>query len=327
MDSLSVQVLECIDGTGVCNGSYDMQRVVEVLDQVWDALRAGKNVLISCRNGAHRSATLLVLVLMRGLGWEAEVAGQYVATLRNIVDLESTPPRSQFRMSPVKPITFLATVQVAATPLFLVAGNELVSPLNFRRRALEAGFETVKPDLSVPAGLEPSPPVQGEAASEAESFTMVFEKRRSDAAAATSASEWEKIEPASKKSRAASGEGSLDTDHETERDDGANSMRPSSCAPDIDTTMSSEDSQPALARVENLMAELENLNVKLMAYNKAPPVTETVQLTDAPAGACSEQAPASQDDAETLRLSPNAGASPASPAPEPGPPRLNLPSL
>ena len=120
----------------------------------------------SYRHGAHRSATLMLMMALR-----SDSCCPTVTTFRDRVDFESTPPQS---MACVKPSSFLqACTQLALNPWFLTKDNELVSPLNFRHKALEADVETVNsvpPALNLPSARSalgnPMPP--------SPSFSMFF---------------------------------------------------------------------------------------------------------------------------------------------------------
>ena len=71
-DTAAIRVLRYTDGTGVVHGSPDLVSVLETVDNVITMLHNGVSVLICCVNGAHRSATLCSVLLMRLLGWSAK---------------------------------------------------------------------------------------------------------------------------------------------------------------------------------------------------------------------------------------------------------------
>ena len=142
VESMAVTVLDYVDGTGLANGDLSLEAFLRVADQVVEILLDSGNVLVSCKNGAHRSATLAVIIVMRLSGLGALEAASYVSTLRNIVDLRSVAPASMRRRRPVKPIDFLVEkqdqIRDGARDLQLA---KVLSPVAFKKWALEAGFE------------------------------------------------------------------------------------------------------------------------------------------------------------------------------------------
>lgn len=96
-----------VDGSGLANGDVSLEEFLGVADLVIRRLLQGHVVLVSCKNGAHRSATLCVIIIMRVFCWGALAANSYLTTLRNIVDLESLPPPRAGRQNYVKPIDFI----------------------------------------------------------------------------------------------------------------------------------------------------------------------------------------------------------------------------
>ena len=103
----------------------------------------GEAVLSCCKNGAHRSATETTIVVMRVTGWDAQRSANYVSQLRNLVDLDSTAPPSAFRRVPTKPIEFLKRNQDRILEGSLnLAANTVVTPIQFRSKARDLGFET-----------------------------------------------------------------------------------------------------------------------------------------------------------------------------------------
>ncbi|CAE7460837.1 unnamed protein product [Symbiodinium sp. CCMP2592] len=145
-DTAAIRVLRYTDGTGVVHGNVNMESVLQQIDNVISLLHRGVSVLICCVNGAHRSATLGAMTLMN-----------YVSTLRNIVDLNSRAPPSQYRVNTIRPIDFLIEHQAeiagksGASGLVQVGSNQeifpstryanaLITPVQFRRRCIEMGF-------------------------------------------------------------------------------------------------------------------------------------------------------------------------------------------
>ncbi len=54
-----------MDGTGVVAGDVELSRVLRTVAAVYNEVTdRGGTVLISCKNGAHRSATLAAVALM-----------------------------------------------------------------------------------------------------------------------------------------------------------------------------------------------------------------------------------------------------------------------
>ncbi|CAE7328274.1 DSPTP1 [Symbiodinium sp. CCMP2592] len=156
-DTAAIRVLRYTDGTGVVHGNVNMESVLQQIDNVISLLHRGVSVLICCVNGAHRSATLGAMTLMRLLGWSATEVANYVSTLRNIVDLNSRAPPSQYRVNTIRPIDFLIEHQAeiagksGASGLVQVGSNQeifpstryanaLITPVQFRRRCIEMGF-------------------------------------------------------------------------------------------------------------------------------------------------------------------------------------------
>ncbi|CAL1159390.1 unnamed protein product [Cladocopium goreaui] len=151
VDSMNIKVLPYIDGTGLVNGDYSLRAFLDVADQIVKYLKAGHSVLICCKNGAHRSATLICAVIMRLTGWKAQEAEAYCNTLRNILDLSSLPPPNASRRRPTKPIHWLcdneAKILEGAENF---AAAEIITPVKFRKKAMQLGFELVGPHGSRP---------------------------------------------------------------------------------------------------------------------------------------------------------------------------------
>ena len=83
------------DGTGVLAGDIPMAQVVENLVSVARGVLKGYSYVLCCRNGAHRSAMLLALLLMLMSGRTAEQVYHYMHRLRSLVDLRSLPGQQQ----------------------------------------------------------------------------------------------------------------------------------------------------------------------------------------------------------------------------------------
>ncbi|CAE7359433.1 unnamed protein product, partial [Symbiodinium necroappetens] len=89
----NVKFLGCLDGTGVTTGTVSLTEVLKTFRDIVRILSGGGKVLISCKNGAHRSSLLVALFLMFTCGVSADEAADYLSIVRNIVDLASYPPR------------------------------------------------------------------------------------------------------------------------------------------------------------------------------------------------------------------------------------------
>lgn len=145
-DSLNVVVLDCVDGTGLVSGDFRLDNFLAVADQVVQYLLEGRSVLVCCKNGAHRSATLTCAILMRMTGWSFKRAEVYCSTLRNIMDLNSLPPANSRRRQPTRPSEWLADNEGAILDgASAIDAPSILSPVNFRRLAMKLGFEVNKP--------------------------------------------------------------------------------------------------------------------------------------------------------------------------------------
>eukprot|EP00438_Fugacium_kawagutii_P010277 Skav225674 [mRNA] locus=scaffold1924:365923:366294:- [translate_table: standard] len=80
VDSMNIRVLDYMDGPGVVNDDVDINKLLLVMDQVINLMLEGHSVLICCKNGAHRSATQTVALLMRLCGWSFDRADVYCST-------------------------------------------------------------------------------------------------------------------------------------------------------------------------------------------------------------------------------------------------------
>ena len=82
-----------LDGTGLMtNWSQLKERARSLTVRILEDVLNGKKVLVSCRNGAHRSATEMAMLLMALSRVSADEVHNYLRNLRNIVDLESFHP-------------------------------------------------------------------------------------------------------------------------------------------------------------------------------------------------------------------------------------------
>ena len=171
-DTAAVKVLRFMDGTGVVHGTPDLATVLDQVDEIISLLARGISVIICCINGAHRSATLTTLTVMRATDMNAKEAEGYVSSLRNIVDLSSRAPATATRINTVRPIDFLSELvdrELVVPEDFLVGkrreivvasrhANELMSPALLRRRALEFGFVAGSKKQKLATQLTPVPP-------------------------------------------------------------------------------------------------------------------------------------------------------------------------
>ena len=154
-ESPSVYVFDVVDGTGACNGDVPLKKIMDIVTDIVALLQAGKSVLVACHNGAHRSATLACLVLIRLLAWSASEAASYLTSMRNIVDLNSRAPPSAYRTISKRPLEFLEEVQAEFSAAgALVTAKPALGFVPLRRKALDAGFEARFPSplsLATPA--------------------------------------------------------------------------------------------------------------------------------------------------------------------------------
>lgn len=141
-ESLHVEVLQFIDGTGLANGTEDLDSFLQLADALLERVAAGESVLSCCKNGAHRSATHTAILLMRWTGWDSVQVTNYLSSVRNIVDLSSVPrPNAQTRR-PRKPEEFLKEHEAE-----ILAGSwgrpgcNVLTLVMFRKKAQELGFE------------------------------------------------------------------------------------------------------------------------------------------------------------------------------------------
>lgn len=175
--SMDIKQLTVVDGTGIANNDIPFEKIMTVVDQIVEALVAGHSVLIYCRNGAHRSATLCSVVLLRMLSdARPNDIHVFLNSARNIVDLESRAPPTKYRQVSTRPIDALAGLSERVRAVALPAGfvpldhpNELLTPIGFRRRCLELGFSPTKDD---------GKPLESGASSAGEGTTTSESKRR-----------------------------------------------------------------------------------------------------------------------------------------------------
>lgn len=143
-ETCCARFLEPVDSTAVVHNDVPLAQLLELVDEVIRLLVVEKRSVLSvCRNGAHRSATLLCLTLMRLFGWTAQECERHVTQLRNIVDMRSRAPPSARRVNTVRPVDWLAEVsdQVRQDrPVYDVAVNQMCTPLQLTQKALSLGF-------------------------------------------------------------------------------------------------------------------------------------------------------------------------------------------
>ena len=145
-ESIALKIYPCLDGTGVSQGDLVLEEVVEIIDQAIHDLLNGLSVLIHCHNGAHRSATLAAILLMRMCRKGAVETMNYITACRNIVDFNSYPPKRLGRVSSTRPADFLVSKEdeiQGEHREILVDFNDLQTPMMFRRKCLQLGFRTV----------------------------------------------------------------------------------------------------------------------------------------------------------------------------------------
>ena len=146
--------LGTFDGTGVTTGTVNLRDLLLAFQEIMKILKAGGKVLISCKNGAHRSSLLTAMFLIYASGETAHSVRDYLVTLRNIVDLDSPPPRPRHGnqvQGPV-PMQYLMSVEVALKEeACAVWGghqfelNKLLSPSQFKDLAKQFGYEVLRP--------------------------------------------------------------------------------------------------------------------------------------------------------------------------------------
>ena len=162
-DTVAVRILPFLDGTAVANKDVRFSEVVDQVDRVISLLKNGMRVAVVCRNGAHRSATLVCLILMRLSGASAQEVSNHVSQLRNIVDLCSRAPANARRLSSARPIDYLSSVERLLAAEWVGIGSEvfvssrycspLLTPQRLRHKALQLGFVTEDPKAPAPKRL------------------------------------------------------------------------------------------------------------------------------------------------------------------------------
>ena len=96
-----------VDGTGAMTGWAKLkERVAHRVQRVIQDVLSGKKVLISCRNGMHRSSTLMAMVLMALTKSTARDVYSYMQRLRNVVQLDQNHPK-QYSSPPPIPLHWL----------------------------------------------------------------------------------------------------------------------------------------------------------------------------------------------------------------------------
>ncbi|CAJ1459013.1 unnamed protein product [Effrenium voratum] len=162
-DTVAVRILPFLDGTAVANKDVRFSEVVDQVDRVISLLKNGMRVAVVCRNGAHRSATLVCLILMRLSGASAQEVSNHVSQPRNIVDLCSRAPANARRLSSARPIDYLSSVERLLAAEWVGIGSEvfvssrycspLLTPQRLRHKALQLGFVTEDPKAPAPKRL------------------------------------------------------------------------------------------------------------------------------------------------------------------------------
>ncbi|CAE7472448.1 unnamed protein product, partial [Symbiodinium sp. CCMP2592] len=108
-----IDFLGNLDGTGVVHGDIDQGLVINMFQRIMKLLSSGMKVLISCKNGAHRSSFLMALLIIFLTGEPSEVVYSHLNSLRAIVDLSTTAPESRHThgRKNVRPIDALGKMQ------------------------------------------------------------------------------------------------------------------------------------------------------------------------------------------------------------------------
>ncbi len=97
------------DGTGIVCNVFKPSVVMELLELVTGHIFNGDSVLVSGKNGAHRSATLAALVLLYATDAPLGDIADHLKDVRCIVDLSSNHPgaRRRGKEPPPRPIDWL----------------------------------------------------------------------------------------------------------------------------------------------------------------------------------------------------------------------------
>ena len=147
--------LGTFDGTGLINGTVSLKALLARFKKILELLMQGKGILISCRNGAHRSSTIMVLLLIWFTGESAQVLSEYLWVCRNIVDLQSFHPGAVRRGEVVEsttltPLDWLKIVEPEVLAdrkkcehafLKTLELNEVLERSEWEERALSMGFQ------------------------------------------------------------------------------------------------------------------------------------------------------------------------------------------
>lgn len=145
--SAGLKHLGTYDGTGAVTGDVKWFRLLALMDMVGQELRAAGRVLFSCRNGAHRSATMVALVLCFLTGEPPAVVMAHVTRIREMCDFDSLhPDRKNFNRPIVTPAQWLETKEAdlraahdALEPGEKCMLNMVMTPDEFERFALANG--------------------------------------------------------------------------------------------------------------------------------------------------------------------------------------------
>lgn len=147
--------LGTFDGTGLVQGSVSLKALLGRFKRVLALLTQGKSILISCRNGAHRSSTIAVLLLVWLTGESAQLVAEYLGLLRNIVDLESIHPGDARRgvrtgQTPLEWLVGIESVVLAdrtqcGSPFFTTLSlSQVLEPQEWEARACSMGFKKIQ---------------------------------------------------------------------------------------------------------------------------------------------------------------------------------------
>lgn len=140
-----------LDGTGLMtNWSQLKERARSLTVRILEDVLNGKKVLVSCRNGAHRSATEMAMLLMALSRVSADEVHNYLRNLRNIVVLESFHPSQTSKQDIPKPIVFLRQKREEILAFWAGRPNmslmDAMPPAAFADLADTAGLERVGQD-------------------------------------------------------------------------------------------------------------------------------------------------------------------------------------
>ena len=147
-----VKHLATLDGTGVSTGTVPLKEVLRTFEEILKILKGGGKVLISCKNGAHRSSLLTAMFLIYASGSSAQSVRDYLVSLRNIVDLDSMPPAPKYpnQIRGDVPMKYLVAVEQClkeeASKVwggFQFELNKVVTPSAFKKLAVQFGYEVL----------------------------------------------------------------------------------------------------------------------------------------------------------------------------------------